>query len=236
MLRVDGEKMSKSLGNFYTLKEVLDKYPADAVRLLMLQTHYRAPLDFSFERLEGTVGTLERMKTCVANLRWAFKQSSAQHELSDADCTLAEAINTAQSEFDAQMDDDFNTAGALAAIFALVTAANTYLAEVGQNVGASPVLRAADMLCELTGALGIDLTQAASTSDLPEELVTLASQVAGYEGSSADEAAEALLAARQEARSQKNWAVADQIRDGIAELGLLIEDTAAGARLKRKAD
>ena len=92
------------------------------------------------------------------------------------------------------------------------------------------------MLCELTGALGIDLTQAASTSDLPEELVTLAAQVAGYEGSSADEAAEALLAARQEARSQKNWAVADQIRDGIAELGLLIEDTAAGARLKRKAD
>ena len=233
---MSGEKMSKSLGNFYTLKEVLDKYPADAVRLLMLQTHYRAPLDFSFERLEGTVGTLERMKTCVANLRWAFKQSSAQHELSDADCTLAEAINTAQSEFDAQMDDDFNTAGALAAIFALVTAANTYLAEVGQNVGASPVLRAADMLCELTGALGIDLTQVASTSDLPEELVTLAAQVAGYEGSSADEAAEALLAARQEARSQKNWAVADQIRDGIAELGLLIEDTAAGARLKRKAD
>ena len=80
------------------------------------------------------------------------------------------------------------------------------------------------------------MTQAASTSDLPEELVTLASQVAGYEGASADEAAEALLAARQEARSQKNWAVADQIRDGIAELGLLIEDTAAGARLKRKAD
>lgn len=236
MLRVDGEKMSKSLGNFYTLKEVLDKYPADAVRLLMLQTHYRAPLDFSFERLEGTVGTLERMKTCVANLRWAFKQSSAQHELSDADSTLAEAINTAQSEFDAQMDDDFNTAGALAAIFALVTAANTYLAEVGQNVGASPVLRAADMLCELTGALGIDLTQAASTSDLPEELVALAAQVAAYEGASADEAAEALLAARQEARSQKNWAVADQIRDGIVELGLLIEDTAAGARLKRKAD
>ena len=92
------------------------------------------------------------------------------------------------------------------------------------------------MLCELTGALGIDLTQAASTSDLPEELVALAAQVAAYEGSSADEAAEVLLAARQEARSQKNWAVADQIRDGIAELGLLIEDTAAGARLKRKAD
>ena len=89
---------------------------------------------------------------------------------------------------------------------------------------------------ELTGALGIDLTQAASTSDLPEELVALAAQAAGYEGVSADEAAEALLAARQEARSQKNWVVADQIRDGIAELGLLIEDTAAGARLKRKAD
>lgn len=71
MLRVEGDKMSKSLGNFFTLKEVLDRYPADAVRLLMLQTHYRAPLDFSFERLDGAAGTLERLATCVENLRWA---------------------------------------------------------------------------------------------------------------------------------------------------------------------
>ena len=73
MLLIDGEKMSKSLGNFYTLKEVLDKYPADAVRLLMLQTHYRSPLDFSFDRLDGAVGTLERIRGTVANLRWATR-------------------------------------------------------------------------------------------------------------------------------------------------------------------
>ena len=88
MLRVDGEKMSKSLGNFYTLKEVLDKYPADAVRLLMLQTHYRAPLDFSFDRLDGTVGTLQRMQGCVKNLRWAAESASRESDFNDSDRAL----------------------------------------------------------------------------------------------------------------------------------------------------
>ena len=88
MLRVDGEKMSKSLGNFYTLKEVLDKYPADAVRLLMLQTHYRAPLDFSFERLEGVAGTLERLRPAPATCAGQPSAPPQDGELNDADRTL----------------------------------------------------------------------------------------------------------------------------------------------------
>ncbi len=235
MLRVDGEKMSKSLGNFYTLKEVLDKYPADAVRLLMLQTQYRAPLDFSFERLNGNVGTLERLQTVVKNLRWAADQAPQDGELNDADRTLGRAIDAAREDFVTQMDDDFNTAGGLAAIFALVTAANTYLAQAGQDTSTAVCLRAADMLCELAGVMGIKLGQKDEGEDLPAELVALATQHAGYEGTSPSEAADALLAARQEARAAKNWGVADAIRDGIGNLGLMVEDTAAGARLRRKA-
>ncbi len=235
MLRVDGEKMSKSLGNFYTLKEVLDKYPADAVRLLMLQTQYRAPLDFSFERLNGNVGTLERLQTVVKNLRWAADQAPQDGELNEADRTLGRAIDAAREEFVAQMDDDFNTAGGLAAIFSLVTAANTYLAEAGQDTSTAVCLRAADMICELTNVMGIKLGQKDEGDDLPTELVDLAAAHAGYEGTSPTEAADALLAARQEARAAKNWGVADAIRDGIGELGLMVEDTAAGARLRRKA-
>ena len=235
MLRVDGEKMSKSLGNFYTLKEVLDKYPADAVRLLMLQTHYRAPLDFSFDRLDGTVGTLQRMQSCVKNLRWAAEGASRESDFNDADRALGAAVDAAREEFGRQMDDDFNSAGALAAIFGLVTSANTYLAEAADNVSTAVSLRAADTLVELADVLGIDLSAASASDELPAELVGLAAELASYEGDSAAEAAEALLDARQQARAKKDWGLADGIRDRIAELGLAIEDTAAGPRLARKA-
>ena len=232
MLLINGEKMSKSLGNFYTLKEVLDKYPADAVRLLMLQTHYRSPLDFSFERLDGAVGTLERVRGAVANLRWAAESSSASgHELSDADRAFGKAVDDAAAEFTRQMDDDFNTAGALAALFGLVTASNTYLNEAGANVAGSVALRASDTLVELLGVLGVESVRP-SASELPHEIVDLAREQAGYEGDDANEAADALVAARAEARAAKNWGVADAIRDGIAALGLVVEDTAAGTRIK----
>jgi cysteinyl-tRNA synthetase len=232
MLRVDGEKMSKSLGNFFTLKEVLDKYPADAVRLLMLQTHYRSPLDFSYERLDGTVGSLDRLTGCVANLRWAADQASASdHEVTDADHALGAAVAGAREEFGRQMDDDFNTAGALAAVFGLATASNAYLDQMGGDVCTSATLRASDTLVELLGVLGIESVRPATT-ELPHELVTLAAEQAGYAGDDADEAAKALLAARAAARAEKDWARADAIRDGISALGLVMEDTAAGTRLK----
>ena len=231
MLRVDGEKMSKSLGNFYTLKEVLDKYPADAVRLLMLQTHYRAPLDFSFSRLDGTVGTLDRLLTCVKNLRWMAQNAEQNGVLTDLDRQLGAAVDAAREEFVRQMDDDFNTAGALAAVFGLVTTANTYLADATEP-STAPCLRAADTLVELVGVLGISVPDA-DADELPFELVGLASTYAGYAGGSASEAASALLDARQAARKARDWGTADAIRDAVAGLGLVVEDTANGARLRR---
>ena len=231
MLLINGEKMSKSLGNFFTLKEVLDKYPADAVRLLMLQTHYRSPLDFSFDRLDGAVGTLERIRGTVANLRWAAESAPQDGELNDADRALGAEVDKATAEFTRQMDDDFNTAGALAAIFGLVTAANTYLADAGEDTSTAVALRASDALAELLGVLGVESVRPAETA-LPHELVDLAAKEAGYAGDDPEEAADALVAARAEARAAKTWAVADTIRDGIAALGLVVEDTAAGTRIK----
>ncbi len=234
MLQINEEKMSKSLGNFYTLKEVLDHYQANAVRLLMLQTHYRAPLDFSFERLDGAVSSLDRLVTCVKNLRWAAETAPQDGELNDYDRVLGAAATEAHAEFVRQMDDDFNTAGGVAAIFGLVSAANKYLAEVGEDTATSVTLRCADTLCELADVLGIDLSKASAASELPAELVDLAREHAGYGGTSPDDAAVALLDARQAARKAKNWGLADAIRDGITALGLVVEDTAAGARLRTK--
>ena len=237
MLQINEEKMSKSLGNFYTLKEVLDRYSANAVRILMLQTHYRAPLDFSFDRLDGAVSTLERLVSCVKNLRWAAEAAPQDGHLTEADRALGTEIDETYAEFTASMDDDFNTAGGLAAIFGLVTSSNKYLSEAAGTIETAVTLRAADALVELCGVLGIDLQQEmGKDEELPSELVSMAAEHAGYAGTSPSEAAEALLDARQEARAAKNWGLADAIRDGIAALGLVVEDTAAGARLRMKKD
>lgn len=232
MLQLGEEKMSKSLGNFYTLKEVLDRYPADAVRLLMLQTHYRAPLDFTFGRLDGAVSSLERLTTCIKNLRWAAENAPQDGELNDADRALSKASDEARTEFARQMDDDFNAAGGVAALFGLVSAANHYLAAAGEDVSTAATLRAADTLAELAGVLGLTL-ESSEDSGLPTELVGLAAELAGYEGNDAEEAAQVLIDTRAAARAAKDWGTADAIRNSITALGLVLEDTAAGSRLKR---
>jgi cysteinyl-tRNA synthetase len=197
----------------------------------MLQTHYRSALDFQTDQLDGAVGTLERLRTCVKNLRWAASNAPEDGYLTEADRTLAKASDEARAEFVRQMDDDFNTAGGLAAIFELVTAANKYLAEAGETIATAPALRAADTICELADVMGVELDVV--QSDLPAELVDLARERADYQGDNPDEAAEVLLAARQQARAAKDWGTADAIRDGIKALGLVVEDTPAGARLSR---
>ncbi|AEB07479.1 cysteinyl-tRNA synthetase [Coriobacterium glomerans PW2] len=230
MLMVDGEKMSKSLGNFWTLEEVLDRHSAAALRLLMLQTHYRTPLDFSFERLEGAQTSLGRIVSTVGNLRWASDRASGNPDASLAQ-GLARRMQIARSEFKEQMDDDFNTAGALGACFSLATAARSYLECAGVSVDASIALACVEFLEESFSVLGIELP--ASALELPAELVELAGRLVGYSGNDVAAAAEALLAARLDARIRRDWACADGIRDELAQLGLSIEDTAAGPRLKR---
>ena len=166
MLLVDGEKMSKSLGNFFTLAEVLEQHSAAALRLLMLQTSYRSPLDFSWERLEGAENSLTRIAGTVENLRWA-----ASHATADAD-TLTELLDT----------------------------------------------------------FGVELPE--PKVELPLGLLGVAAGLVAYTGDDVDEAAAKILEARAEARAAKNWDLADAIRDQLKDLGLTIEDTAAGTRIK----
>ncbi len=230
MLRVDGEKMSKSLGNFYTLKEVLDEHSPDALRLLMLQTHYRSPLDFSYSRLEGAENSLARIATAVENLRWAANHAEGEADEAAAQKLIA-ATEAASAEYEAQMNDDFNTAGALAAYFNLVTEANTYLEQVGTAVSEEAAIVCAASIMGAFAILGIKVPVRKGI-DLPVELVGLAAELVGYEGDDVADAAEALLAARAEARAAKDWGRADAIRDRLKDMGLMVEDTNAGARIK----
>ena len=164
MLLVDGEKMSKSLGNFFTLAEVLEQHSAAALRLLMLQTSYRSPLDFSWERLEGAENSLTRIAGTVENLRWA-----ANHATADADEAASEAFADKAAEtraaFKECMDDDFNTAGAMGAVFGFVTECNQYLEQAGDAADKAAALAAADTLVADDAATTEDLRSAASALD-----------------------------------------------------------------------
>ena len=128
------------------------------------------------------------------------------------------------------MDDDFNTAGALGAVFGFVTECNQYLEAAGDAAAASVALAGADALAELLSTLGIELPE--PEEELPAGLLDVARELVDFEGDDVAEAAEKILAARSEARAAKNWGLADAIRDQLKDLGLVIEDTAAGTRIK----
>ncbi len=237
LLQVDQEKMSKSLGNFMLLKDVLAEYPAPVIRLMMLQTHYRSPLDFSVERLQEASAAYERLITPVRDVRDCLASGSgwsAAPATAEDRNELLQAIEAAEDKFVAEMDDDFNTAGALGAIFELVRATNKFFGQFGTGSDSEnlPVLKqASDAIVRLLGVLGIEVDIQTCTT-YPQEVVTLAAELSGYEGSDPEEAVEALLAARAVARSEKNWAAADAVRDGLKELGFTIEDTPRGARVE----
>ncbi|OUP11044.1 cysteine--tRNA ligase [Collinsella sp. An2] len=231
MLLVDGEKMSKSLGNFFTLEEVLEKHSAAALRLLMLQTHYRSPLDFSWERLDGAESSLARIAGTVENLRWAARHAAGNPDVAAADA-LGEDLAAFGRTYTSCMDDDFNTAGAIAAVFEAVTRANHYLEDTQARdaVDEGAALAAAGVLANWLGTLGIELPE--PKEELPVGLLGVAAGLVGYTGDDVDEAAERILTARADARAAKNWELADAIRDQLRDMGLVIEDTAAGSRLK----
>jgi cysteinyl-tRNA synthetase len=235
LLQVNAEKMSKSLGNFMLLRDVLARYPAGVVRLLMLQTHYRSPLEFSTDRLDEAAAALDRIVTVVRNLRWARTAGGPGKGAPPAEReALTSALADARGAFEADMDDDFNTAGALGAVFELARQSNSFLApnQAGLSVEDRAVLAAAEAeMVELLAVLGVTLQAGPGAARYPSEVVGLAAQLAGYAGSDPSEAVEALLAARAAARSERNWAAADIVRDGLGRLGFVVEDTPAGARV-----
>ncbi len=234
LLQVNAEKMSKSLGNFMLLREVLDRYPAPVVRMLMLQTHYRSPLDFSLDRLDEARSAYDRIDTLVRNIRWA-RGTTPAHEGRPAEDRerLEAAIAAARDSFVAEMDDDFNTAGALGAIFELVRAANTFITASDAAMATADLVALSeveDVIIESLGSLGLEIGTA-RRQGYPPEVVGLARELAGYGGDDPAGAVDALLAARAAARTDRNWAAADAVRDGLGRLGIAVEDTAHGARV-----
>lgn len=241
MLQIDSEKMSKSLGNFLLLHEVLDTTKPEVLRLLMLQTHYRSPLDFSADRLDEAASAFSRIQNALENADWlcANAVDGAEDALDSA--ALMAKMDIARESFANSMDDDFNAPAALGSVFTLVADLNQAVA--GKSLSANDaeaVMSVHDCIVELMGVLGVDMA-GSSAADVgvgteageayPDALLPLAAEFAGYGGTDKMEAVEVLLEARGAARAEKDWGRADGIRDGLAQLGFTIEDTAQGAKV-----
>ena len=235
MLQINSEKMSKSLGNFLLLRDVLKECDARVLRMLMMQTHYRSPLDFSKERLDEAGASLGRLCCCIDRMDWlaSHPDENAPAFVPETEgFTFEKAVKNVREAFAASMDDDFNTAGALGAIFGFVGEVNAALGTA--TFGPADVANlesVRDVIIELMGVLGIDVAPAKAEVAYPAEVVDLAREVAGFEGEDAAEAVDALLEARANARAEKNWAVADAVRDGLCGLGFTIEYTPQGAKV-----
>lgn len=230
MLQINSEKMSKSEGNFLLLRDILKRTDAPVLRMLMLQTHYRSPLDFSDERLIEADTALQRIENAANNLKWlGTNAKEGQPEIDGAALKLL--VKDVRDQFIAAMEDDFNTAESLGAIFTFVNESNALLADKSATIDEVDLMKLAyNTITELVGVLGLNL-RLSDEIVYPQEVVALAIDLANYAGDSPEQAVEALLAARANARAEKDWGLADKVRDGFAGLGLMIEDTPQGSRV-----
>jgi cysteinyl-tRNA synthetase len=201
-INVDNRKMSKSLGNFFTVREVAEKFGYEPIRYIMISSHYRSPINYSVDILTQSKNALERLYTCLDNMEFALKNAN---DGGDA----PQFIETRREEFIKAMDDDLNTADALAAVFNLVKDINIMLSE---NPGKETISAAKELFDELCGVLGL-------VYDRKTELL--------------DADIEALIEKRTEARKNKNFALADEIRDNLKEMGIILEDSATGVKWRR---
>ena len=205
-LNIDNKKMSKSAGNFFTVREISEKYPLQIIRFFMLSAHYRSPLNFSDTLVEAAKASLERILTAVDNIKTTMPGLTEEAVAAD-EANLA-ALNTLVEKYEAAMDDDLNTADAIAAIFEIVKLANTTVKD-GSKAYAEKLLSTIEELCEVLGII----------TEKEEEIL--------------DADIEALIEERQAARKAKNFARADEIRDLLLEKGIVLKDTREGVKWSR---
>ncbi|MBQ3498483.1 MAG: cysteine--tRNA ligase [Clostridia bacterium] len=201
-INVDNVKMSKSLGNFFTVRDVAEKYGYEPVRYFLISSHYRSPINYNTEIIEQCKASLERLYTCRNNLDFAL-ENAADGEL---DNEFNDKVHGRIQQFITAMDDDMNTADAIAAVFELVRDINTVIAAGANKATLELGAKAFD---ELTDVLGI---------------------VYNRSKASLDDEVEELIAQRAQARKDKNWALADEIRDKIKAMGIVLEDTPQGVK------
>ena len=208
-LNINNEKMSKSKGNFFTVREITEKYNPEVLRLFMLMAHYRSPINFSLDLMEQAKSAYERLLNAVANLKHLLTVCK-DRELNEEEKRIKEKFEEYKKEFEDAMDDDFNTADAISVLFEMSKTANT---NISGNSSKKLVEYILDIFLKLSEILGLSYR--------------------GVETELNDEEILALIEERQKARKEKNWKLADEIRDRLREKGIILEDTPEGVRWKR---
>ena len=208
-LNIDNRKMSKSLGNFFTVRDISEKYDLQVLRIFMLSAHYRSPLNFSADLMEAAGNSLERIRRAADRLS-DLASSSTVTDLQPAETEILAEVKAHIDRFDEKMDDDANTADALSVIFDLVRYANTNVTETASKALAQGTLDVLTMLCDILGIIA-----------LPEKEIP-------------DAGIEALIEERQAARKARNFARADEIRDQLKAMGIELMDTKQGVKWSRK--
>ena len=208
-LNIDNKKMSKSLGNFFTVRDISEKYDLQVLRIFMLSAHYRSPLNFSADLMEAAGNSLERIRRAADRLS-DLASSSTVTDLQPAETEILAEVKAHIDRFDEKMDDDANTADALSVIFDLVRYANTNVTETASKALAQGTLDVLTMLCDILGIIA-----------LPEKEIP-------------DAGIEALIEERQAARKARNFARADEIRDQLKAMGIELMDTKQGVKWSRK--
>ena len=217
---VNSEKMSKSLGNFFLVKDILAHFRPMVLRFFILSTHYRSPLDFSDERLTEAEKAWSRLVSAVKTAQALIAQTGLV--AGPADPELAKAVTVACDEYEAAMADDFNTALAISSLFALTRTLNGVCQAVNRGETKPDIAgieRAVAALVDMTGALGLNIDEAPATEAPDEKMVAALMEL--------------LLGLRQTARERKDWPTADAIRNGLQAVGIVVEDSPQGPRWKR---
>ena len=207
-LNIDNRKMSKSLGNFFTVREIGEKYDLQLLRFFMLNAHYRSPLNFSAELMEASKNALDRIITCVEQLKHLL-ETAPKTEMTETEQKFKEEVQGFVKKYEEAMEDDFNTADAIAAIFELVKFANTKADGESTEAFVTYLL---DTIVHLSDVMGLLVNKEAEVLD---------------------EDIERLIAERQVARKEKNFKRADEIRDELAAMGIILKDTREGVQWKR---
>ena len=207
-LNIDNRKMSKSLGNFFTVREISEKYDLQVLRLFMLSAQYRSPLNFSADLMEASKNSLERIRTAAEHQADCMK-AAKEGEMTAEEKQNQAAVEELVQKFETAMDDDFNTADAISAIFEIVRLSNSTISEASTKAYVSYVKETMDKLCDVLGII----------TEKKEEIL--------------DSEVEDLIAKRQQARKDKNFALADEIRGQLLDMGIILEDTREGVKWKR---
>ena len=209
-INVDNRKMSKSLGNFFTVREIAAEFDYEVIRFFMLSAHYRSPINFSKDLMESAKSALDRIYNCLADMRFLAGNAESRLALTEAESSFWHTLDALKDKYIAAMDDDLNTADAISVLFEIVSEANKSITATS-GYSKQAIEYAINMLLELGGVLGLLQKKDEGTND----------------------EVDAILEERAKARAEKNWAKSDELRDKLKEMGIIVKDTPQGQQITK---